>query len=253
MLSPVPGPMTVPRHVPAGAVGPSTAGVTPSVRPTRAQRARRVLARLGRPVARARGVATVGHELARELEGEPVVGEEHMAEAVEHGGLVFAEPRELRDRERRHRHAPRELRPGVGTELLDEPLRLRCRFGVVPELRRTKHPVVVVEHHHPVLLRGDAQGCRVGGVLLEERAQRAPPRTRVLLAARRTVVAGAAAPGATSAPVSASRTSALHADVDESTPTTSGTYFSALGSFAAGPLGHGSLLGGIPASRTLAI
>ena len=113
---------------------------------------------------------------------------------------------------------------------------------------------MVVEHHHPVLLRGDAHGGRVGTPRLEEPRTNASHHALGCCSLRGGVVAGCGArPDATSAPVSASRTSTLHADVDESTPTTSGTYLSALGSSAAGPLGHGSLLGGIPASRALAI
>ena len=191
------------RHVVAGAGGDDRAAGTPDGlgRPDHVgQAARPVLLTVDdaeqvepplvlgrRPVAGTRRVAAVGHEAAREVERQPVVREQDVADAVEVVGLLAVQPRQLRDRERRRRDRPARPGPGLApTELLDEPVGVGRRLGVVPQLRRSDDLTSLVEHDHAVLLRGDRHrlhAVRAGVVArLEERL---PPRLRLLLAARR--------------------------------------------------------------------
>ena len=133
MLSPVPGPTTASPHVPA------TRRRAEHRRRDRADRARRARARRRRsrrrrrPVAGARRVAAIGDELAGELQGQPVVGEQHVRDAGEHLGLVLAQPRELGDRERRDGHAADGVGPAVGA-----PARRRARRPAAPTRCRSR-------------------------------------------------------------------------------------------------------------------
>jgi hypothetical protein len=84
------------------------------------------------------------------------VREQHPGKAIEVVGLAPVEPRQLADRERRHRHRAARLHPRFrAAQLLDEPLRVVRRLGVVPELGRTDDLRGVVEGDETVLLSGD--------------------------------------------------------------------------------------------------
>ena len=91
-----------------------------------------------------------------------------MTDAGEDLGFVLLEPGELGDGERRDGHAARVLGPVRRAQFVDEALRLRCRFGVVPQLRRSEHPALLVEDDHPVLLARDADRRDVARVVVEE-------------------------------------------------------------------------------------
>ena len=151
-----------------------------------------------RPVAGAGGVAPVGREPAAHPEREPVVREQHPGQAVERLGLAPVEPRQLADRERRHRHRAARLHPRLGAaELIDEPRGVWRRLGVVPELGRPDHLRLVVERDEPVLLGGDRhRDDRRRAGLTAGFHQRLAPLLRVLLAVgrRRRRVGGAAGP-----------------------------------------------------------
>jgi hypothetical protein len=126
------------------------------------------------------------------------VREQHPGEAVEVLRLAPVEPRELADGERRHRHGAARLDPRFrAAELLDEPLRVVRRLGVVPELGRSDHLGSVVEGDEAVLLGGDGhRDDRLRSRPAPGLHQRLPPRLRVLLTPgrERGGVAGAAGP-----------------------------------------------------------
>ena len=163
MLSPVPGPTTAPFHSPADSNGPSTRGqhVAPvASRIDQRQHLVAVGARAGRPVGGARCVTTIGGERARHPEGQVVVREEdpgHPTPCVRMGAV---QPRELGDRQGGHRHTAdgidERLAADVATaHLLDQPVGVGCRFGVVPELGRMDRLVGGIEGDHAVLLPTD--------------------------------------------------------------------------------------------------
>ena len=183
----------------------------------------------GRPVPGSRGVAPVGGPSAGQAEGQPVVRQQDGRGAPEGLGLAAAQPVQLGDGEAGDGDAaagggPAARPPGSAARSIAGVGR---RLGVVPELGGPQHLAVVAEDDEPVLLRGDGDGGR--GVPRPGRRPRRrrrgtrPPTPRD--AARCAVGTWAGArrgPDATTAPVSTSRTWTLHAEVDESTPTTSG-------------------------------
>ncbi len=180
--------------VPSAASGASTGGSTDGpvdVAVHDLEQVEPVLAGRGRPVAGARRVAPIRAELTGELPREPVVREHDVRDAIEELGLGAVEPGELRDRERRDRDRTAGLGPprGAGRELTDQPARVRRGLGVVPELRRPQHLARAVEHHEPVLLRGDGHPRDVTRQVVTRlgprRLQGPPPHRRVLLGARR--------------------------------------------------------------------
>ena len=147
-----------------------------------------------------------------------------MRDAREHVGLVLAQPRELRDRERRHRHRADRVGPRLRAPRSYQRVGLRRRLGVVPELGRPQHPALVVEHDHAVLLARHADRLDVAAVLVEQRRQRCPTIRRGSCSLRGGTVGGCGRwPDRTSSPVSASRTSSLQDCVEESIPATSVT------------------------------
>ncbi len=122
---------------------------------------------------------------------------------------------------------PHALAHAPGTERGDQLVGVGRRLGVVPQLGRAQHLAGGVERDQTVLLAGD--GDRRRAVAAERRpprrrpSRRPPTSRRGSCSLRGGVVGGCGArPAATSSPVSASRTSTLHAEVDESTPATSG-------------------------------
>ena len=147
-----------------------------------------------RPVARARCVAPVRHQLPGEPEGQPVVGQKDVGHAPKGVGLGAVEPRELGDREGRHGDAPTSGRPDGRLEAADEPFGVGSRPGVVPQHRRAEELQAPVHDHHAVLLPGHGQPSHLdrpsATAGLVERpgrrlAERAPPLRRVLFAGRR--------------------------------------------------------------------
>ena len=142
----------------------------------------------GRPVAGARGIASVGDHPAGHLQRQPVVRQEDAGQPLPRLRFTAVQPRQLGDREagdgdEAARLGPTPAPPG---ELTDQPRRVRRRFGVVPQLCRPDDVVALVEGDHPVLLPGDAdrRDRRLAG-LLPRRLEGRPPRRRVLLGARR--------------------------------------------------------------------
>jgi hypothetical protein len=70
------------------------------------------------------------------------------------------QPRQFGDREGGNRHASDRCGPGGGTvvacsQLREQPVGVRRRFGVVPELGRMYRSIVGVERDHAVLLTAD--------------------------------------------------------------------------------------------------
>ena len=149
-----------------------------------------VLALCRRPVASARSVATIGHQLAA-------------------GQLVRSASRAAAPRV--PSAASARVRSGAATtawstsstatgtlptvwahsasppgKLLDQPPGVWRRLGVVPQLGRSDHLPVGVEHDHAVLLTGDADGRDVWRSGRRPRLlEGGPPRRGILLAARR--------------------------------------------------------------------
>jgi hypothetical protein len=213
---------------PAGSVGPSTSGsiggpVT-SGRPARAGRNGSALG--GRPPAGARRVAPVGREPPVRRWVSQSCGSSTWRPGEGVSGSVRRSHAELGDREAGDRHAAARLAHAAAPSQRPAQRR-RGRLGVVPELGRPQHLAGVVEHDQAVLLAGDGDGVgtRFGPntPAWAHASSNADHHSGVLLAARRRRRADAAArPEPTSAPVSASRTSTLQAEVDESTPATSG-------------------------------
>ena len=176
-------------------------------------------------VAGTRRVAAIGDELAGQPVRQPVVRQADAREARPRVGLGAVQPRQLRDRERGDRHRAARVGPRRrAPELLDQPARVGCRFGVVPELggpddlvarRRGRPGRAVVRRRTP------------------RRRRTIPPRS-TLGAARPTTPSGScslrggvvggcgALPRPSTSPVSASRSSTLVDWVDESTPSTIG-------------------------------
>ena len=134
-----------------------------------------VLAGLGVPVARPRGVGTVRDELVEHgAEGararravpakaprQPVVRER---DGRDLGGVVrlgVAQPAELGDGERRDGDEPRTGGEIRRAKLLDEVRGGSRGTGVVPQERVTDHVAVGVEGDHPVLLSAHGDGVDV--------------------------------------------------------------------------------------------
>ncbi len=152
-----------------------------------------VLTGRGRPVAGAARITAVGDQRveggrAGELPGQPVVREADGGRARGVVGLVVAEPAQLGDRERRDRHQPDRVDPGLrSAELVDQVERGLGGAGVVPEQSRAYDGSVGVEADHAVLLAAD--GDRVDVVEpargLDGLLERVPPRIRMHLGALR--------------------------------------------------------------------
>ena len=178
-----------------------------------------------RPVAGARGVATIGDEAVGEAERQPVMGQHDVGETLPRRRLLAVQPRQLGDREAGHGHRAARRRPRrrATVEVVEQPRRVGRRLGVVPQLGRADH------------LAGRRRGrpCRAAG-----RRRRSPP--PVALPASDQAPSNASHqpagscsdrggcvgwcgrdPRATTRPSSRSRISTLVALVDESTPATS--------------------------------
>lgn len=137
-----------------------------------------------RPVPGARRVAPVGGEPTGEPGRQPVVREHNVGQPLPRVRLVPAQPRELGDREARHRNEPAGVGPGrpAPGQLLDQPRRVRGRLGVVPQLGGADDAVVRIEGHHAVLLPGHADRRHLGRSRLTPGGlERRPPGGRVLL------------------------------------------------------------------------
>ena len=156
-------------------------------------------------------------------------GSSTRASRAQRVGLAAVQPRQLGDRERGDRHAAARRRPrrGAARQLLQQPAGVGRRLGVVPELGRPHH-LAVGRRARPCRAAGRPRRWprRAGAPALGPRRARTPPTTPSgscsLRGGVRRRVRGAG-PTATTAPVSASRTSTLVDCVDESTPATSGT------------------------------
>ena len=125
MLSPVPGPRTIPDAVvPTASAGPATRGSAGTWPSASSQEVGPVGAGDRRPVARARGLASIGDRLVRpagERPGQVVVGQHQPGRALRVGGLVARHPAHLRHREGGDRHAADGFGPGGrSAELGDE-------------------------------------------------------------------------------------------------------------------------------------
>ena len=68
------------------------------------------------------------------------------------------QPRELGNRERRHRHAAARRSPigSTARQLLEQPAGIGCRLGVVPQFRIANDRTNAVERDHAVLLASHA-------------------------------------------------------------------------------------------------
>ena len=227
MLSPVPEPTTSPAST-VGLGRPSTSAAPDqsSVAVDDLQQVEPVLARRRRPVPGTRRVAAVGDVLAGQPPGEPVVREHDRSTRSNSSGSVRCNHDELRDRERGHRHRaargrprrPRRRRAGRAASRRRAPTRCRSTTSRTQRRRRPRRVTT-----RPCCCAGDRRRPRHRRDRRPRPAPRRAPshQPRVLLATAAGSSPGAApGPTATSAPVSASRTSTLVDCVDESTPTT---------------------------------
>ena len=159
--------------------------------------------------------------------GQPVVREAHAREPRPRVGLAAMQPRQLRDRERGDAAPSRTRRPTLRRRRAGRPTSrrrapTRCRStawrAARPVRRRRARPSRAVGR------RPRSPPLRAPARPLRPRLRAARPTTRSgSCSLRGGVVAGCGArPCATSAPVSASRTSTFVDCVDESTPRTSG-------------------------------
>jgi hypothetical protein len=153
--------------------------------------------KLGRPVAprlvEPQGSGRVGKVrdmLARELQPDEVLGQQHACDARRHRRLVGAEPEQLGCGQPRHGRdtgdAPEPRHP-----LLEEPT-LGFSPGVVPQDGGAQHPIGAVEQHRTVHLPGQAQRPNraqlvrpLGAQAGQDRARGGPPVGRVLLGPER--------------------------------------------------------------------
>jgi len=121
------------------------------------------------------------------VEIEVIVREEHVAQALEIGGLVALQPEDLGGGE-----AGQELEAGlldhvlVAAEFLGEQLALFDGAGIAPELGGADDEAFFVEGHEAVLLAGDADAADAAGIdegddLLDDGVHGVGPVLRVLL------------------------------------------------------------------------
>ena len=181
---------------------------------------------VGRPVARPRRVAAVGREPAGQAPREPVVGQQHPGQPGPVLRLAAVQPRQLRHREGRHRHAAAGLRPRgrAPIELLDQPACVGRGLRVVPELGRPDDLAGGVHGHHAVLLAGDGdRRDRRAGRAASQQLSKAAHQASGSCSERGGWVGGwGAVARPCRSPVWASRSSTLVDWVEESTPATRG-------------------------------
>ena len=201
MLSPVPAATIISdpnaRVMPAGACGPSTPreplGPVDGIVDDR-EELEHVWSAARGEVSGARRVTAVGHELARQLPGEPVVRQAYARDPRPRIGLGAVQPRELGDGERGDGHRAARRSPRGRASSRPPP---RAASGATPSgadsvsfhnLAGRRDVIVGVEHDEPVLLAGDGHPRDVAGpapVWATASCSSVPPCLRVLLAARR--------------------------------------------------------------------
>ena len=126
-------------------------------------------------------------ERAREPQPNEILGEKHRGEAGEGGGLVIAQPQNLRKREPLQRGIAHPLaQAGLAASALDDLPTFGRGSPVAPQQRRADHRAAPVEKDRGVHLTGDAHGGDASiGVLPQHapdgRRARFPPRVRILL------------------------------------------------------------------------
>ena len=119
--------------------------------------------------------------LARKAQADIVLRQEHVRDPRVRGRLVAAQPQQLRRREAGERTVPGQLDQPCKPDPLFDLGALRFRPLVVPEDRRPKHAISIVENDETVHLTGEPDRGR----LAPERGQRLlgcpPPVFRILL------------------------------------------------------------------------